>query len=93
MLRLLLDRQPVDYHGEFLDLSLDPPRHGTVDGRCPPFYFGGFSEAAKETAAAAADVFLTWPDTVASVGETVTDMRAPGRAPRGVIFATGYGAT
>ncbi len=76
VLRLLLDRQPIDYHGEFVDLTLDPPRIGTTDGRCPPFYFGGFSEAAKETAAAAADVFLTWPDTVASVGETVTDMRS-----------------
>jgi len=32
--------------------------------------------AAKDTAAAAADVFLTWPDTVASVGETITDMQA-----------------
>ncbi|HCH79701.1 MAG TPA: alkanesulfonate monooxygenase, partial [Acidimicrobiaceae bacterium] len=38
-------------------------------------YFGGFSEAAKQCAAEAADVFLTWPDTVASVGETVADMR------------------
>ncbi len=75
VLRLLLDRQAVDYHGEFVELTLDPPRIGAVDGRCPPFYFGGFSDAAKETAAAAADVFLTWPDTVASVGATVTDMR------------------
>jgi alkanesulfonate monooxygenase len=38
-------------------------------------YFGGFSEAAKQCAAEAANVFLTWPDTVASVGETVADMR------------------
>jgi len=38
-------------------------------------YFGGFSEAAKECAAEAADVFLTWPDTVASVAETIVDMR------------------
>ncbi len=75
VLRLLLDREPVEYHGDFVDVALDPPRVGTDDGRCPPFYFGGFSDAAKETAAAAADVFLTWPDTVASVGETVSDMR------------------
>ena len=75
VLRTLLDGQPVDFYGEFVDLVLDPPRASTVSGRCPPFYFGGFSEAAKETAAAAADVFLTWPDTVAAVGETVADMR------------------
>ncbi len=76
VLRLLLDRKPVDHHGEFLDLVLDPPRVQTVSGRCPPFYFGGFSEAAKETAAAQADVFLTWPDTVEGVAGTVADMRS-----------------
>ncbi|WP_419925840.1 LLM class flavin-dependent oxidoreductase [Candidatus Poriferisocius sp.] len=75
VLRALLNGQPVDFHGEFVDLALDPPRASTLSGRCPPFYFGGFSEAAKETAAAAADVFLTWPDTVAAVGDTVADMR------------------
>ncbi len=76
VLRQLLDGQTVDFHGDFVDLELEPPRVQTVSGTCPPMYFGGFSPAAKETAAAAADVFLTWPDTVASVGETITDMRA-----------------
>lgn len=75
VLRLLLDGQSVDFHGEFVDLALDPPRASTTSGRCPPFYFGGFSDAAKETAAAGADVFLTWPDTVAGVAGTVADMR------------------
>jgi alkanesulfonate monooxygenase len=76
VLRSILNGESVDFHGEFLDLEIDPPRLRTVSGACPPFYFGGFSEAAKETAAAAADVFLTWPDTVASVGATIEDMRA-----------------
>lgn len=76
VLRQLLDGEAIDFDGEFVKLQLDPPRVQTVSGTCPPFYFGGFSPAAKETAAAAADVFLTWPDTVASVGETVTDMRS-----------------
>ncbi len=76
VLRTLLDGQAVDFHGEFVDLALDPPRATTVTGRCPPFYFGGFSDAAKETAAAAADVFLTWPDTVSGVAATVSDMRS-----------------
>jgi alkanesulfonate monooxygenase len=74
VLRTLLDHRPVDFHGDFVDLALDPPRAATVDGRCPPFYFGGFSPAAKDVAAAEADVFLTWPDTVSSVGETVGEM-------------------
>lgn len=74
VLRQLLDNEPIDFHGEFVDLQLDPPRISTTNGSCPPFYFGGFSPAAKDTAARAADVFLTWPDTVASVGQTVTEM-------------------
>ena len=76
VLRTLLDGRPVDFHGEFVDLTLDPPTASTVSGRCPLFYFGGFSEAAKETAAEACDVFLTWPDTVAGVAATVADMEA-----------------
>ncbi|HCB37221.1 MAG TPA: alkanesulfonate monooxygenase [Acidimicrobiaceae bacterium] len=79
VLRALLDGRPVDHHGEHLDLVLDPPGAATVSGRCPPFYFGGFSEAAKETAAAECDVFLTWPDTVEGVAETVADMTARAR--------------
>ena len=75
VLRKLLDGQRVDFEGEFVSVQLDPPRVGTVSGRCPPFYFGGFSEDAKHTAAVAADVFLTWPDTVAGVAGTVNEMR------------------
>ena len=74
VLRQLLNGDSVDFHGEFVDLELDPPRARTVSGTCPPFYFGGFSPAAKATAAAQADVFLTWPDTVASVAATVNEM-------------------
>ncbi|NND76192.1 MAG: LLM class flavin-dependent oxidoreductase [Ilumatobacter sp.] len=76
VLRQLLDGQPIDFHGEFVDLELDPPRAQTVSGACPPFYFGGFSPAAKDVAAAEADVFLTWPDTVAAVATTVDEMSA-----------------
>ena len=74
VLRALLNREHVDFQGDFLQLDIDPPRIGTVSGTCPPMYFGGFSEAAKQTAAEEADVFLTWPDTVAAVGETIEDM-------------------
>lgn len=75
VLRKLLDGERVEHHGEFLDLELDPPRVRTVSGQSPPFYFGGFSEAAKDVAAREADVFLTWPDTVAAVGATAEEMR------------------
>ncbi|MGB1655643.1 MAG: LLM class flavin-dependent oxidoreductase, partial [Acidimicrobiales bacterium] len=63
-LRALLDGERLEISGEFANFDLDPPRIATVDPGCPPMYFGGFSDAAKECAAEAADVFLTWPDTV-----------------------------
>jgi alkanesulfonate monooxygenase len=75
VLRAFLDGESIDFHGEFVDLTLAPARISTVSGRCPPFYFGGFSDDAKDVAAREADVFLTWPDTVAAVGGTVREMR------------------
>jgi alkanesulfonate monooxygenase len=74
VLRQLLNNESIDFHGEFVDLTLDPPRATTVNATCPPLYFGGFSAAAKDVAAAEADVFLTWPDTVASISATVDEM-------------------
>ncbi len=75
VLRDLLDGKPVDFHGEFVDLTLDPPRLRPKGG-CPPFYFGGLSEPAREVAAQAADVFLMWPDTLPGVKKVIGDMRA-----------------
>lgn len=75
-LRTLLDGQHLTLHGEFVDLDIDPPRIAAQGRGCPPLYFGGFSPDAKRTAAEQADVFLTWPDTVAAVGDTVEQMRA-----------------
>lgn len=74
VLRELLDGRGVDFHGDFIDLTIDPPRVGTVSGSCPPYYFGGLSEAARECAARGADVFLMWPDTVDGVSGVVDDM-------------------
>jgi alkanesulfonate monooxygenase len=79
VLRDLLDGKPVDTHGEFVSLTLDPPRIRPAGG-CPPFYFGGLSEAAREVAAQAADVYLMWPDTLPAVEAIITDMQ--GRAAR-----------
>jgi alkanesulfonate monooxygenase len=76
VLRSLLDGKPVDFRGEFYSLTLDPPRICPARGGCPPFYFGGLSEHAREVAAQAADVFLMWPDTMAGVEAVLTDMRA-----------------
>ncbi|HEX5614380.1 MAG TPA: LLM class flavin-dependent oxidoreductase [Acidimicrobiia bacterium] len=89
MLRDLLGGRPVEHHGDWYDLTVDPPRVTTVAGRCPPLYFGGLSEDAREVAARAADVYLMWPDTEAVVAETVADLRT--RAARhGRALRFGY---
>jgi alkanesulfonate monooxygenase len=75
ILRDLLDGKPVDTAGEFFRLTLGPPRIRPAGG-CPPFYFGGLSEAARDVAAQAADVFLMWPDTMPAVEALIADMRA-----------------
>ena len=73
-LRELLDGHAVKYHGDFVDLDIDPPRARTVSGTSPLFYFGGLSPDARECAAAGADVFLMWPDTTAKVLDVKADM-------------------
>ncbi len=75
IVRELLSGRPVDHHGEFFDLEVEPPRITTLSGGCPPFYFGGLSEAARDAAARIADVYLTWPDTVDATAEVVADLR------------------
>jgi alkanesulfonate monooxygenase len=75
VLRDLLDGRRVDFHGDHLDLRLEPPRLRPPNG-CPPLYFGGLSENAREVAAQAADVFLMWPDTLAGIADTIADVRA-----------------
>ena len=75
-LRELLDGKPVDFHGQHLDLTVDPPAARTVSGRSPLFYFGGLSPAARECAASGADVFLMWPDTTDKVLAVKADMDA-----------------
>jgi len=89
VLRSLLNGQAVSFHGEHLDVEVDPPRITTVSGVCPPFYFGGLSPAAREVAAQAADVYLMWPDTLSAVGAIADDLRSRAAA-RGRTLRFGY---
>ena len=75
-LRRLLDGERLEVDGDWVRLAVDPPRVTTVSGRCPPLYFGGLSEEAREVAAREADVYLMWPDTIERVAELVADMRS-----------------
>lgn len=76
ILKTLLNGEALDHQGEHYRLKLDPPRVGTVSGKCPPLYFGGLSPDARDAAARAADVYLMWPDTLPAVREIVADMRS-----------------
>lgn len=75
IVRALMLGRPVDFQGEFYRLAVDPPRIGTVSGKAPAFFFGGLSEAARETAAQGADVYLMWPDRFEAVAATIEDLR------------------
>ncbi len=74
ILRVLLAGQPLDHHGEFFDLTVAATRVQPIRGVCPPLYFGGLSDDARECAAKGADVYLMWPDTEPTVAEIISDM-------------------
>ena len=76
ILKTLLNGEALDHQGEHWQIKVDPPRIKTVSGKCPPLYFGGVSEAAKDAAAQGCDVYLMWPDTMPAVRELITDLRA-----------------
>ncbi len=75
ILRTLLGGERLDHDGEFYRLALGPPGLCRPGARPPLFYFGGLSEAARETAAAGADVYLMWPDRMAAVQAIIDDLR------------------
>ena len=50
ILKTLLNGNALDHQGEFYKLQLPPPNVKTVSGKCPPLYFGGLSEQAREAA-------------------------------------------
>ncbi|WP_414713380.1 LLM class flavin-dependent oxidoreductase [Sphingomonas sp.] len=75
ILKTLLNGEPLDHDGEFWKLKLDPPRVGTVSGKCPPLYFGGLSPDARDAAAQGCDVYLMWPDREEAVRDIIADMK------------------
>lgn len=91
ILRTLLNGEALDHQGEHYQFKLDPPRIRTVSGRCPPLYFGGLSEDAREAAAEGCDVYLMWPDRMEAVAEIIADMKARA-AKRGRTLRFGYRA-
>jgi alkanesulfonate monooxygenase len=64
---------PFDFHGEHYEIAgattIRPP------SPTPEIFFGGASPAAEQVAARHADVYLTWGETPAQVGERIERMR------------------
>ena len=75
ILKTMLNGEYLAHQGEAWSLDLDPPRVTTVSGKCPPLYFGGLSEDAREAAAAGCDVYLMWPDRQENVAAIIADMK------------------
>jgi len=84
ILRSLLQGEAIDFKGEFYQLKVEPPRILRSPTAAPLFYFGGLSDAARETAAQGTDVYLMWPDRMEVVAGIMSDMTAR---------ATRYGRT
>jgi alkanesulfonate monooxygenase len=88
-LRTLLNGQRLDMDGEFLQLHIDAPRICKELASAPPFYFGGLSDEARDTAAKDADVYLMWPDTEDQIVSVMDDMKKRA-ASYGRILRFGY---
>jgi len=89
LLKASLNGERLKLEGQHYRFDLDPPGIRTVSGRCPPLYFGGLSEDAREAAAEAADVYLMWPDRIDEVKSIIADMTARA-ARRGRTLKFGY---
>ena len=89
LLKASLNGERLKLDGQHYRFDLDPPGIRTISGRCPPLYFGGLSEDAREAAAEAADVYLMWPDRMDEVKAIIADMTARA-ARRGRTLKFGY---
>lgn len=73
--RAMLAGETVDFEGKHIKVKggklLFPP----VQSPHPPLYFGGSSEAGQNVAAEQVDVYLTWGEPPAGVGEKIAHMR------------------
>jgi alkanesulfonate monooxygenase len=74
--RRLMLGETVDFAGKHMSVEggklLFPP----VQSPYPPLYFGGSSPAGQDVAAEHVDVYLTWGEPPAAVGEKIAAMRA-----------------
>ncbi len=76
LLKAFWTQERVTFHGHYyqFDMNVDQPVAYQQGG--PPLYFGGASPEAKLAAAAEADVYLFWGDTVPAIREGIAEMQA-----------------
>jgi alkanesulfonate monooxygenase len=76
LLKAFWTQEQVTFAGNYyqFDLKVDQPPVCQAGG--PPLYFGGASPEAKLAAAAEADVYLFWGDTVPAIRDGIAEMRA-----------------
>ncbi len=75
-----LAEKRFDHEGRYYRVEGARVFPGPYQQPCPPFYFGGASEAARRVGAEIADVYLLWGETLEMVRERIADMRERARA-------------
>jgi alkanesulfonate monooxygenase len=67
--RALMQGQTVDFRGDHIRMEGGKLLYPPAQKPYPPLYFGGSSEAGQDVAAEHCDVYLTWGERPAEVGE------------------------
>ncbi|WP_020618328.1 FMNH2-dependent alkanesulfonate monooxygenase [Paenibacillus daejeonensis] len=70
-----LSGERVDYQGDHLRIEGGHVLYPPIQQPYPPLWFGGSSEVAQQVAAEHVDVYLTWGEPPAAVGEKIAAMR------------------
>ncbi|MGI4950618.1 MAG: FMNH2-dependent alkanesulfonate monooxygenase [Janthinobacterium lividum] len=78
--RRLMAGETVTHHGKHMAIENGHLLYPPVQAPYPPLYFGGSSEAGQAVAAEHVDVYLTWGEPPAAVGEKIAAMRAAAAA-------------
>ncbi len=71
----LVSGETVDFDGEYYKLQGARIDFPPVQAPRPPLYFGGSSEAGRDLAAEAVDLYLTWAEPLADVAEKLESVR------------------
>lgn len=74
--RRMMAGETVDFEGKHLRVQGAKLLYPPVQAPYPPLYFGGSSEVGQQVAADQVDVYLTWGEPPAAVGEKIAAVRA-----------------